>query len=93
MAPNIGESTKSVVEAAAEALKKIIAKLTGRSHDENDAPDDAEVAPAPKPMTVTTDAVSEPLEFERTDTDGTSKTLSFEPASEAHSADHPGTAE
>ncbi len=66
-------------------------QVTGHSHDENDVPDDAAVAPEPEPIIVATDAVSEPLEFERVDTDGTKKTLSFEPAVDTHGGDHSGT--
>lgn len=93
MAPNIGESIKSAVERVAEAVEHIIAKVAGHSHDKNNAVDHVDATPAPEPMVVATDAVSEPLEFERTDTDGTKKTLTFEPASDTPASDTPGTVE
>lgn len=100
MAPNIGDSIKSAVEGAAEAVEHVVGKLTGHSHVETDeahVADNPEATPtptsAPEPMVVQTAAISEPLEFERTDTDGNKQTLNFEPADGLPVDDHPGAAE
>lgn len=97
MAPNIGESIKSAVEGARDAVENVVEdvveKVKGHSHDEPHTTDDAGATQTlePAPVVVTTDAVSEPLEFERTGTDGTPTKLTFELATDVHDTARPTT--
>lgn len=98
MAPNIGDSIKNAVANAAHAVEDVVenvrAKVTGHPDDEaNETPvtDDATVAPTtpePTEVVVATEAISEPLTFERTGTDGTPTTLHFQPADDAPASEH-----
>jgi hypothetical protein len=100
MAPNIGDSIKSAVEGAVDRVQdvaeNIVDKVKGHSDDSPDETTtvdaaDAPTTPEPVHVVAETEAISEPLEFERTDTDGTSKTLTFEPASDTTTTDRPST--
>lgn len=101
MAPSIGDSIKHAVENAKEAVEDVVEtvrdKVTGHSDDASDettVTDDATSAPAePTPVVVATDAVSEPLTFEREDTDGNPTTLIFEPTTDSATTEHHTTTE
>lgn len=89
MAPNIGDSIKNAVEGAVDAVRdaaeNLVDKVKGRSDDspaetETVATEDLTPADKPTPMVVETAGISEPLEFEREDTDGKTRSLIFEPA-------------
>jgi hypothetical protein len=102
MAPNIGDSIKNAVEGAVDRVQDVaedlVDKVKGHSddaHDESEtdtvAADDAAPSAEPTPMVVETAAIDEPLEFEREDTHGNTRTLTFEPADEAPHVDRPNT--
>jgi len=101
MAPGIGDSIKNAVEnavhAVEEAVETVKDKLTGHSDDdatETTISDEAVETPsAPTPVVVETEAISEPLSFDRTDADGNPVTLKFEPASDSTTTDHHTTTE
>lgn len=91
MAPNIGDSIKNAVEGAVDAVQDVaenlVDKVKGHSDDSHDeggtvAVEDPTPSDQPSPMVVETAALSEPLEFEREDTDGNTRSLIFEPAEE-----------
>jgi len=97
MASGIGDSIKNAVENAAHAVEEAVEtvkdKVTGHSDDdanETTVTDGAPVtAPAePAPVVVETEAISEPLSFERIGTDGTPVKLDFEPADDSRSTEH-----
>lgn len=103
MAPNIGDSIKNAVEGAVDRVQDVaedlVDKVKGRSDDdshdepetENVATDDVAPSSEPTPMVVETAGISEPLEFERDDTRGNSRTITFEPADDATHTDRPTT--
>jgi hypothetical protein len=95
MAPNIGDSIKNAVDSAKDAVEDAVDKVTGHSHDEAEATEATAETPSaePTPMVVETEAISEPLEFERDDTQGNSRSLTFEPVDEAPGASHPTATE